>query len=461
MKLPCCSLPSLGYCWLVRSSTADASKIQTKTSKTLAPGGHMSEYDLMQRAALAVAIGLLIGIQRGWQEREVADGGRVAGIRTFTLIGMLGGISGLLSRQASQMLAAASFVAFALPFGFFEWNKARRSKNLSATNFITGLLTFALGAYAAVGDMAIAAAGGVVAAMVLSQRKTMHSFLLRLKWNELRAGLLLLVMSAILLPVLPDRAIDPWNALNPYKIWLMTVLVGAISYGGYMSVRFAGARRGLFYAALMGGIVSSTTVTWTFARLARRDSALGPQVMSAILSAWIVSLIRMTAIAVLVAPPLLLPLGIPMTTAVLALLVPALISFRIAGTQDARTLKLDDPLELPMLLRFTALFAAILLFSKITAGAQSGALLLGAVSGLLDVDPITLSMAQLAGRDITISLAVSTILLAAVANGVAKTGLAASFGGRRLGLWLSGSAAVAMAAGAAVHLLVPLEIMSS
>jgi uncharacterized membrane protein (DUF4010 family) len=414
----------------------------------------MPEYELMQRAALAIAIGLLIGIQRGWQDRQLPDGGRVAGVRTFTLIGMLGGISGLLSLHASQVLAAASLLGFALPFGFFEWNKARQSKNLSATNFIAGLLTFALSTYAAVGDMAIAAAGGVIAAAVLSHRKAMHSFLIKLRWNELRAGLVLLVMSAILLPVLPDRAIDPWGALNPYKIWLMTVLVGVISYGGYMSIRFAGARRGLLYAALMGGIVSSTTVTWTFARLARRDTVLQPQVMSSILSAWIVSLMRMTAIAVVVAPSLLLPLGIPMAAAALSLLIPALVSFHIAGSRHTRALNLDDPLELTMLIRFTALFAAILLFSKIAAEAQSSVLLLGAASGLLDVDPITLSMAQLAGRDISISLAVSTILLAAAANGLAKTVLATSFGGLRLGIPLSASAILAAVAGATAHLLI-------
>lgn len=363
---------------------------------------------------------------------------------------------GLLSRQASALLAAASFLSFAVPFGFFEWNKARRSGNLSATGFVTGLLTFVLGLYAVLGDMAIAAAGGVITATILSQRRTMHALLRSLKWKELRAGLVLLLMSAILLPVLPDRAVDPWGALNPYKIWLMTVLVGAICYGGYMAVRFAGARRGLFYAAVMGGIVSSTTVTWTFARLARRDLQLHAQITSAILSAWIVSLLRMTAIAVLVAPTLAVPLGLPMATAVIVLLIPALISFRNAGAEDVRALKLEDPLEVWMLLRFTVLFAAILLFSKLVAGGQSGMLLLGAASGLLDVDPITLSMAQLAGRDVPISLAVATILLAAVANGVAKAVLATSFGGLRLGLSLSAAAAAAALAGAAVHLLVPL-----
>src|SRR6185369_424117 len=140
---------------------------------------------------------------------------------------------------------------------------------------------------------------------ILAEREIMHAFLRRLTWVELRAALLLLVMTVVLLPLLPDRNVDPWNALNPHQIWLMTVLVGAVSYAGYIAVRIAGERRGLLFAAMAGGIASSTTVTWTFARLVKRSPAALPEVMAAILAAWIVSLLRMTAIAVVIAPSLL------------------------------------------------------------------------------------------------------------------------------------------------------------
>ena len=230
----------------------------------------MAELELLQRAGLAAAIGLLIGIERGWQEREARDGARVAGIRTFTLIGALGGICGLYAGPQVIGLGLC-FLAFALPFGLFEWRRAEQAGSVSATDLVTGLLTFALGAFAAEGNMAVAAAVGVAAAAILAERQMMHEFLRRLKWMELRAGLLLLVMTVVLLPVLPDRTVDPWNALNPHQIWLMTVLVGAVSYGGYIAVRIAGERKGLLYAAIMGGVASSTTVTWMFARLARRN----------------------------------------------------------------------------------------------------------------------------------------------------------------------------------------------
>ncbi|HSS12917.1 MAG TPA: DUF4010 domain-containing protein [Rhizomicrobium sp.] len=408
----------------------------------------MNELEILQRAGLATAIGLLIGIERGWQARQAKDGERVAGIRTFTLIGGLGGICGLLPGAVTLGLCLAGF---AIPFGFFEWRRAREAASFSATGFIAGLLTFALGAYAIRGSMMVAAAGGVVVAAILAERRVMHSFLKQLKWTELRAALVLLTMTVVLLPALPNRTVDPWNALNPHQIWLMTVLVGAVSYAGYIAVRIAGERRGLLFAAIAGGIATSTTVTWTFARLVKANPAALPEVMAAILAAWIVSLLRMTAIAVAVAPNLLVPLFAPVGAASLVLLIPAALAFRAAGKAGAQGLALQDPFELPLMLRFTVLLAAIMLLSKFFSSGQSGLFALGGVSGLLDVDPITLSMARLAGTGISRSVAVSTILIAATANGLSKSVLALVFGGSRLGLALSALALLAFGVGAAAY----------
>ncbi|HKQ45783.1 MAG TPA: DUF4010 domain-containing protein [Rhizomicrobium sp.] len=407
----------------------------------------MDDFEILQRVGLAAAIGLLIGIERGWQARQARDGSRVAGIRTFTLIGGLGGICGLLPGTITLGLCIAGF---AIPFGVFEWQRAKERGNYSATGFIAGLMTFALGAYAARGSMVVAAAGGVVVAAILAERQIMHSFLRRLKWTELRAALVLLAMTVVLLPALPDRTVDPWNALNPHQIWLMTVLVGAVSYAGYIAVQVAGERRGLLFAAIAGGLVTSTTVTWTFARLVKRNPALLPDVMAAILAAWIVSLLRMTTIAIMIAPSLLAPLGTPIGAASILLLIPAALAYRAAGKADAQGLSLQDPIELPLMLRFTALVAAIMLLSKILSSGPAGLFALGGLTGLLDVDPITLSMAQLTGTQITPAVAAATILIAAAANGLAKSVLAVTFGGLRLGLALSAMALLAFCAGAAV-----------
>jgi uncharacterized membrane protein (DUF4010 family) len=406
----------------------------------------MENLELLERAFLAGAIGLLVGIERGWQEREARDGSRVAGIRTFTLIGLLGGICGLIS-ASNPMALGFFFLALALPYGFFEWQRAKESGSASVTDFIAGLLTFVLGAYAASGSMVLAAAAGVAATLVLAERRVLHSFLRQIKWVELRAALFLLAMTAVLLPALPDRPVDPWQALNPHQIWLMTVLVGAVSYAGYVGVRLVGGRAGLLVAAILGGLATSTTVTWTFARLARRDSAAVPEIVSAILAAWIVSLIRMTAMAVVVAPSLLHPLATPVLAASIALAVPAAIAWRAAGGRKSHDLTLSDPLELTLMLRFVLLLTAIMLLAKFFSSTQSGLLALGGLSGLLDVDPVTLSMAKMADGGLSPVLAAETILAAAVANGLAKSALAVIFGGVRLGAMLGAAALAALVLG--------------
>ncbi len=295
----------------------------------------MSEFAALQRVGLALAIGLLIGIERGWQQREIRDGARAAGVHTYTLIGLLGGIWGLLSTSVGPSVLGFAVVAFALPFAYFEWQQMQLEKSVSATGLIGGLLTFALGAYAVRGSMAIAAAASVGATVILAERRILHDFLQRLKWIELRAALQLLIMTVVLLPALPDRTIDPWNALNPHQIWLMTVLIAGVSYAGYISIKLAGERKGLLYAGALGGLITSTTVTWTFARLAKRDPTAQSEVMAAILAAWIVSLLRMTAIAVVIAPALAAPLIPPIGLATLVLLVPGLISYRASAVKTS------------------------------------------------------------------------------------------------------------------------------
>jgi uncharacterized membrane protein (DUF4010 family) len=414
----------------------------------------MSEAEILQRAGLAVVIGLLIGVERGWQQRQERDGSRVAGIRTYALIGALGGLCGLLADVSAPSVLGYCFLGFALPFGFFEWRHMRAARNFSATNLVAGLLTFILGAYAALGNMAVAAAASVIAAAILAERQYMHAFVRHLKWIELRAALLLLIMTAVLLPALPDRAIDPWGALNPHQMWLMTVLIGAVCYAGYIAVRLAGERRGLLYAGVMGGLATSTTVTWTFARLGRNSPAAMPKIMAAILGAWVVSLLRMTAIAVAIAPVLASSLLPPVAAAIVTLLFFAAFAYRAAGQTQAHALVLKDPLELTLMLRFLALLAGIMLLAKWLSSlpGPSGLLTLGGVSGLLDVDPITLSMSRLARNGLTPSLAVETIFAAAVANGIAKAVLAFYFGGVRLGVFLGLAMVAASGAGALIYL---------
>lgn len=399
--------------------------------------------DALQGIALSLAIGLLVGIERGWQEREARAGSRVAGIRTYALIGLLGGLCGLLVPFTGGVFLGLAALGFAGGFALFEWKRLQETENVSATGYVTGLLVFALGAYAVLGSQIAAGAAAVVATIVLAEREFLHSTLKRIDWIDLRAALLLLVMTVVLLPVLPDRSFDPWDALNPHQIWLMTILIAATSYAGYIAIKLAGSANGLLFAGIAGGLVSSTTVTWSFSQMAKGNGQMRMDFAAGILSSWAVSLFRMSAVAVVIAPllfvPLLTVIG-PAFTVVSAAAAFCYSRAKHAGKTDQ--LPLTDPFNFYKILQFGFLLAAILLVSKwlMASFGPTGMFPLAAVSGLADVDPITLSMAQTAGRSVAYSQAALVILTAAAANMFAKTCLAVIFGGLRFALPILGTA---------------------
>src|SRR5690606_37304293 len=172
----------------------------------------------------------------------------------------------------STLVLAAGFLGFAVIFAWYQAREAAHDETFSVTGVVAGLGVFALGALAVAGDYRAAAAGGAGLAAVLASRELLHGLLQRLSWVELRSALVLAVMTAIGLPLLPDRTLDPWGGFNPFEIWLFTVIVAAISYLGYIAVRVLGQSRGLLVSGITGALVSSTAVTVAFARHAREGS---------------------------------------------------------------------------------------------------------------------------------------------------------------------------------------------
>jgi len=415
----------------------------------------MGELEILQRLCLAAAIGLLFGIERGWKQREMADGQRIAGIRTHTLIGLTGGVCGLLAARGGMLFLGLAFLGLAVGFTWFELSRLRRTGGFSATSLVTVLLTFSLAAYGAQGSMMATGAAAVLAALVLAERRFLHGLLRHITWLELRAALLLLVMTVVLLPVLPDRPFDPWGAVNMHEIWLMTVMIATVSFGGYVAMRLSGERRGLLYAGMLGGLVTSTTVTWTYARMARQHPGLRGEAAAAILAAWIVSLLRMSAIGIVIAAALAPTLLPPIAAAVMALLVPLALLFRWSRQSKGLALELKNPFELLEVLKLGLLIAVIMATTKLVSEwfGAAGVSALGAASGFLDVDPITLSMARMVQDGAAPALGVQVILLAALTNGIAKAFLGFVFGGPKLGAILAGSLVAAVVAGTCAFVL--------
>lgn len=408
--------------------------------------------DLFQRLGLSLAIGLLIGLERGWRERDQGEGTRTAGIRTFALIGLLGGLWGAMTPALGPVPMAAAGLAFAVAFILFQWRESTARNDYSVTSTVVGLIVFALGAFAVLGNQAVAAGAGVATLALLAARTNLHEFLKKLTWPELRSAVVLLAMTFLLLPVLPNRTVDPWGAINPYELWLLTVMIAVLAFVGYVAVRLLGEHRGLMISAAAGAIVSSTTVTLNNSRLAAQGGSDNPTLSVAILTAWMVSLTRMTAIAVAVNPMLLTALGPPIGVALAVLALAAFLFRQFSKDEKAHAQTVfANPLDILFVLRFGALLSAIVVASRILSSTfgEGGVLVLAGISGFVDVDPITLSAARAAGASMTIGAAAQAIVLAAAANMVTKMAVTVLVGGIRFGAKLTLAGVVALASGAA------------
>ncbi len=234
------------------------------------------ELDLVRRLAVATLVGLLVGIERGWRERNAHGGTRTAGLRTFTLVGLLGGIIGLIGRTFDDKVAAAillgiAFLTFAGLFAAYRMRENIEDKNFGFTTVAAAMAVFALGAYALLGDQNIAAAAGVAVMVMLVSREPLHGLLEKVTWPELRAAVILLAMTFLALPFIPDASYGPYGGINPRQVWLLALVLAAVSFLGYVAVKILGRREGTLISSAAGGLVSSTAVTLAAAQRAARD----------------------------------------------------------------------------------------------------------------------------------------------------------------------------------------------
>lgn len=425
----------------------------------------MGATELIRRLAYALAIGLLIGLERGWGARGEQEGERTAGVRTHGLAALLGGVWGAVALQfsngAGAIVLGLSFLLAGAAMAVFRFRETEHEKTYGATSLVAMMLAYALGAFAVVGDEVAASAGAVATTALLAAKSPMHQWVAKLAWEELRSGLVLLVMSFILLPVLPDRAIDRWGAVNPHELWLMTVLIAAVSFCGYVAVKIVGYRRGVAVAGMAGGLASSTAATAAMSRLAGENPADVSVLAAGAIFANAVMGPRVLAILGVVNPAFGLRLAAPLIcVGLIYLLAGALLMRRGAGVGDERErnpVTSANPLDLPAVLKFGALLAAVMILSKVLTqvAGSSGAYALALVSGLADVDAISLSMARHGAREIGAHAAALAVLIAVLSNTVAKVGIAWVLGGAAMGLRLAVASILAIGAGVAALVFLP------
>jgi uncharacterized membrane protein (DUF4010 family) len=383
---------------------------------------------------LALGLGFLVGLQREWSKSEIA------GIRTFPLITLFGALAGVLSDRAGGWIVAAALLAITAMLVFGNLSRLRAgATDPGITTEAAALVMFGVGVAVSQGlaGPAIVVTGSV--AVLLQLKTELHSFVARIEESELRAVSRLVLIGLVILPALPNREFGPYGVLNPFQVWLMVVLIVGLSLAAFLAYRLVGARAGVLLTGLLGGLISSTATTATYSQRVRKENNqvnLAAAVIilaSAVVFGRVLFEVAVVAPAVLprVAPPLLIMTGV---MAVLAWLV-----LQRCHREPPPHVDREPPSTLRSAIVFGLLYAVVLLaVAAVRQNFGEGALYaVAALSGLTDMDAITLSTARLidSGR-LGAEIGWRVILVGALANLSFKAGIVATAGGAKLFRWI-------------------------
>ncbi|MBT8404901.1 MAG: MgtC/SapB family protein [Gemmatimonadetes bacterium] len=404
---------------------------------------------------LAVALGLLVGTQREWAADEVA------GVRTFALITLGGAVCALLSAEFGGWFLAAGLVSVTALVVAANIGRTRDTPGLDhgITTEVAALVMFGVGALLAIGQttLSVVVAGGL--AVLLHFKQPLHARIERLQREDLDAIIRLTLIGLVILPVLPNRSFGPYAVLNPFQIWLMVVLIVGLSMAGYVAYALFGTRRGSLVSGLLGGLISSTATTVSYAKRTRTEPDRSPTAAVVVVLASVVVFGRVMVEIGVVAPSYLPRLAPPLVVMMAVMAVTAVVLL-YAGTpaDDPETLDRRPPSDLRAAVGFGALYAAVLLAVALTRQHLGDEALyaVAAVSGLTDVDAITLSSAQMVQNGgLEAATGWRLILVGTLSNLVFKGGVVAVLGDRRLRSRIISAFGVSFVAGVALLFLWP------
>ncbi len=398
----------------------------------------MEPYETHLSLAVALAVGLLVGLER---EQTKQEHSQLGGIRTYPIFALIGALATMLE-PASMWLPLIALAGVFTLVAISYAADIKRDADHGMTTEISVIGTYLIGALATsrgvvepMTDRLILVAGlGVALTFLLSSKKTFHGFAARVSREDYYATVKYLIVAVIVLPMLPDRPFGPLDAINARTLGLLVVTISGLSFVGYVGMKLLGAKRGLLVGAALGGLVSSTAVTLSFANRTKDEPRLAPVAAGAVAIAWTIMLGRVAVLVGIVAPRLLLSLAVPLGAMTVATLLGLLITFRRAEVGETE-LDLKNPFELASAIKVTIMFAVVLFAMKaaqVYAGDQ-GLYLASALGGTTDVDAVTLSSARLAKDGIDAVAATVAIVIAIGVNTAVKTGLAIGVGGWALG----------------------------
>jgi uncharacterized membrane protein (DUF4010 family) len=376
---------------------------------------------------IGAGVGLAVGLERGWHGIS-ASTPNAAGIRTFTLTGLLGGLVGWLQVTHIFDLVIPGFLAVALFIVVAYALEVWRGGDAGMTTEFALLIVFVLGVVAGAGYWLAAAGVSATVALILGLKTPIHNAVAALNQAELLATLQLLLLAVLIVPLLPNHAVFGLEGFNPRTIGYLTLLISAISYLGYFSLQLLGHRKGTLLAALLGGLTASTAVTLSFARLARHNPSADHELNAGVSLACAVMAPRLLVVVGLMSPVLVWPLAWSIWPLLLVPLVAGILQYRLIAQQTTRSaLKLTNPLALGTAFGFALLLAVMFIAVPFVEswGGSFGLFLLAALSGMTDVDAISLSLAGRADASgVVVENLVDAIVIAAASNSLFKAGLA-------------------------------------
>jgi len=400
----------------------------------------MTLQDALLSIAVAIAAGGLVGAERQ-QAHAGRPGSDFGGVRTFPLVALTGAIGAMLRPIFGEWLLAALLAAIVVLLAI---SHARTKDDLGVSSEIAAIVTFVLGAVAGTHEILpdgqrylLVAAGAATTMGLLAVKRPLHGFIARVSEDDVYATAKFVLLALVVIPLLPNRTVGPLEVINPFKVGLMIALVAGIGFAGYVAVRVVGGHRGLLVTGILGGLVSSTAVTLTFAGRAKETPAIAPLSAVAILAASSMMFARLVVVIGVVDGPLLATVALPLGTMAATGFIIAAIWVRKSGrnTESTDPVPLRNPFALKQAVQFGLLYGAVLFVAKaaqIYVG-KSGLYASAILSGLADVDAITLSLTELHRSGTEASVVATGITLAAVTNTLVKGTMAATVGGWALG----------------------------
>jgi uncharacterized membrane protein (DUF4010 family) len=399
----------------------------------------MINQDIFLRFGAALLIGVLIGMQREYAYSTSKEGGLFAGARTFALMSLFGALSALL---ADLFLSPLVFIGLIVLLGVMVivayFISATERDEIGLTTEVAALITILIGGICYLHSVEVAAALGVVTTVLLAVKWELRQFVKVITQEDIFATLQFAVITAIVLPVLPNRTFGPppLDVLNPYQVWKMVVFISGINFLGYILVKVVGPKKGIGLSGLLGGLASSTATTLSFSQRSHTQEGLDKPIAVAIIAAWVIMFLRVI-VEVAVVNNRLLPYIWPAMAAMgFSGLFYALYLYFSQTAIDEEELNLSNPFELGPAIKFGLIYALILMITKAAEVyiGEKGLYLTSFLAGLADVDAITLSIADLtkAGQGVALSTGKIAIILAAISNTAAKGVLVFSLGSRSL-----------------------------